>query len=107
VSVGHVVVVFVFSSKDSGAQIALEGRAAVAMSLSAHVLLTRFFAAKVGTTSVAFVLGVVMPLYIAVLIASVGCGKALDTILTVEHLDGDVILKMRCERNRWSKFESK
>lgn len=91
---GHVVGVLIFGSKDSRAQITLEGRAAVIMSFGAHVLLTSFFATKVCATSVAFVLGEVMPLCIAVFVASVGCDKALDAISTMKHCDGDVILKV-------------
>jgi hypothetical protein len=55
------------------------------------MLPTCLFAAKTYVAGIALVLEMVMPLRIAVLIASLLCDKVSDAITTLEHCVGDLI----------------
>jgi hypothetical protein len=58
------------------------------------MLPTCLFATKTYVAGIALVLGMVMPLRIAVLIASLPCDKVSNAITTLEHCAGDLIERL-------------
>ena len=105
------VITFLISVKCTVAEFALleervDGRARK-VPLGAHMLPTCSFATKAYVAGIALVLGMVMPLRIAMLIASPPCGKVFDAVATLEHRAGNLMQRLMkydggCGGARWS-----